>query len=83
VSDTVKDDWDPRESSVQEDQQRAYDDIRERCPVAHSKFMGRSLFRHQDVADVLANPDTYSSASRHVAIPNGLDPPVHGRYRDA
>jgi hypothetical protein len=49
VSDTVNDDWDPRESSVQEDQQRAYDDIRERCPVAHSKFMGWSLFRHQDV----------------------------------
>ena len=83
MSDTVHDDWDPRDSSVQGNQRGAYDEMRERCPVAHSEFMGWSLFRHQDVADVLANPDTYSSASRHVAIPNGLYPPVHGRYRDA
>jgi cytochrome P450 len=77
------DDWDPRDPSVLEDQRRAYDDMREQCPVAHSEFMGWSLFRHQDVADILADPETYSSASRHPAIPNGLDPPVHGRYRDA
>ena len=83
MSDTVHEDWDPRDRSVQEDQRRAYDDMRERCPVAYSEFMGWSLFRHQDVADVLADPETYSSASRHVAIPNGMDPPVHGRYRDA
>lgn len=45
--------------------------------------MGWSLFRHQDVADVLAGPETYSSASRHLAIPNGMDPPEHGQFRDA
>ena len=77
------DDWDPRDPSVLKDQRRAYDDMRERCPVAHSEFMGWSLFRHQDVANVLADPETYSSVSRHPAIPNGMDPPVHGRYRDA
>ena len=83
MSDTVHDDWDPRDPSVQGNQRGAYDEMRERCPVAHSEFMGWSLFRHQDVAEVLADPETYSSASRHVAIPNGMDPPVHGQYRDA
>jgi cytochrome P450 len=83
VNDTTHDDWDPRAASVQERQRRAYDDMRERCPVAHSEFLGWSLFRHQDVVNVLADPTTYSSASRHSAIPNGMDPPDHSRYRDA
>jgi cytochrome P450 len=83
MSGTVHDDWDPRDPSIQEDQRRAYDDMRERCAVAHSEFMGWSLFRHHDVADVLVDPKTYSSASRHPAIPNGMDPPDHSRYRDA
>jgi cytochrome P450 len=83
VSDTVHDDWDPCDPVVQGNQRGAYDEMRERCPVAHSEFMGWSLFRHQDVVEVLADPETYSSASRHVAIPNGMDPPVHGQYRDA
>ena len=77
------DDWDPRDASVLEDQRRAYDEMRERCPVAHSEFMGWSVFRHHDVAAVLADPETYGSGSRHVAIPNEMDPPVHGQYRDA
>lgn len=79
----MNDDWDPRGQSVLKDQRGAYDDMRERCPVAHSEFMGWSVFRHRDVVNVLADPKTYSSASRHPAIPNGMDPPVHGRYREA
>lgn len=79
----MNDDWDPRGQSVLKDQRGAYDDMRERCPVAHSEFMGWSVFRHRDAVNVLADPKTYSSASRHPAIPNGMDPPVHGRYRDA
>jgi hypothetical protein len=78
---TVADDWDPRDPSIQQDQRAAYDDMRERCPVAHSEFLGWSLFRHGDVAAVLSDPATYSSASRHLAIPNGMDPPAHGAYR--
>ncbi|MBK5206328.1 MAG: cytochrome P450, partial [Polaromonas sp.] len=77
------DDWNPRDASVLEDQRRAYDEMRERCPVAHSEFMGWSLFRHEDIATVLADPATYSNVSRFQAIPNGMDPPVHGRYREA
>lgn len=77
------DDWNPLDASILKDQRRAYDEMRERCPVAHSEFMGWSLFRHEDIAIVLADPETYSNVSRFLAIPNGMDPPVHGRYREA
>lgn len=83
MNEEQQDDWNPRDASILEDQRRAYDEMRERCPVAHSEFMGWSLFRHEDIAAVLADPETYSNASRFVAIPNGMDPPVHGRYREA
>ena len=77
------DDWNPRDASILEDQRRAYDEMRERCPVAHSEFLGWSLFRHEDIAAVLADPKTYSNVSRFLAIPNGMDPPVHSGYREA
>lgn len=80
---TVHDDWNPRAASILEDQHRAYDEMRERCPVAHSEFMGWSLFRHEDVTAVLADPASYSNTSRFLAIPNGMDPPDHDRYREA
>ncbi len=83
MNDDQHDDWDPRDALTLEDQRRAYDEMRERCPVAHSEFMGWSVFRHEDVAAVLADPETYSNVSRFLAIPNGMDPPVHDRYREA
>lgn len=83
MSEARRDDWDPRDTSILADQRREYDQMRERCPVAYSEFMGWSLFRHEDIAGVLADADTYSNASRHLAIPNGMDPPTHGRYRAA
>lgn len=83
MNEEQQDDWNPRDASILEDQRRAYDEMRERCPVAHSEFMGWSLFRHEDIATVLADPETYSNASRFLAIPNGMDPPVHRRYREA
>ncbi len=55
--------------------------MRERCPVARSDFMGWSLLRHQEIVAVLADPETYSSATEFRAVPNGLDPPEHDRYR--
>jgi len=55
--------------------------MRERRPVAHSDFLAWSLFRHEDIEGVLADPQTYSNASKHLAIPNGMDPPEHTRYR--
>lgn len=76
-------DWDPRDPAVLDDQRRAYDEMRERCPVAHSEFMGWSLFRHADITRVLDDPMTFSSASRRLAVPSGMDPPAHTRHRDA
>lgn len=76
-------DWDPKDQSVLEDQRRAYDEMRERCPVAYSEFLGWSLFRHADIEGVLADPETFSSATPRRAIPNGMDPPEHTRYRRA
>jgi len=76
-------DWDPREPSVLADQRTAYDEMRERCPVAYSEFMGWSLFRHADIVSVLEDPATFSSQSHHLAIPNGMDPPQHTLARAA
>lgn len=81
MSDKPTSDWDPRDDSVLRDQRRAYDEMRERCPVAHSDFLGWSLFRHEDIKNVLSDPETYSSASRHRAVPNGMDEPEHTPYR--
>lgn len=83
MSEPAVDDWDPRDPSVLEDQRLAYDTMREACPVAHSEFMGWSIFRHADVATVTDDPATYTSATRRLAVPNGMDPPVHGPYREA
>ncbi|HQY30040.1 MAG TPA: cytochrome P450, partial [Thermomicrobiales bacterium] len=74
-------DWDPRDPAILSDQRDAYDAMRERCPVAHSDFLGWSLFHHDDLVAVLADPKTYSSASHHRAVPNGMDPPEHTEYR--
>jgi cytochrome P450 len=83
LTDTSQNDWDPRSPAVLADQRAAYDEMRDRCPVARSELMGWSVFRHADIARVVDDPATFSSASRHIAIPNGMDPPEHARYRDA
>lgn len=81
MSDRPTPDWDPRNAAVLRDQRDAYDALRERCPVAHSDFLGWTLSRHRDIVGVLADPATYSSASHHRAVPNSMDPPEHTRYR--
>jgi cytochrome P450 len=77
------DDWDPQAPAILEDQRQAYDEMREKCPVAYSEIMGWSLFRHQDITAVLDDPETYSNNSQFLAIPNGMDPPVHEQFRKA
>jgi cytochrome P450 len=75
-------DWDPREASVQRDQVAAYDEMRERCPVAHSQFLGWSVLRHEDVVRVLDDHEHFSSrVSARRALPSGMDPPEHTAYR--
>ena len=76
-------DWDPRDPDVLVDQLRAYDQMRGRCPVAHSDDLGWSVFRHEDVVAVAEDHETFSSAvsGAHPAVPNGYDPPAHTGYR--
>lgn len=77
-----KPDWDPQSDGVQRDQIAAYDEMRRRCPVAFSDFMQWSLFRHEDVQQVLADPETFSNAAgRHRSVPNSMDPPEHTLFR--
>ncbi|MCX4188522.1 cytochrome P450, partial [Methylophaga sp. OBS4] len=75
-------DWDPRATSVLENQLAAYDEMRTRGPVAYSDYMQWSLFRHEDVKRVLEDHDTFSNvASWHLSVPNAMDPPEHTRFR--
>ncbi len=76
-------DWNPRDPEVLADQRRAYDAMRERCPVSHSDAMDWSVFRHADVCAVLDDPDTYSNSSRYHAIPNALNGREHALAREA
>lgn len=82
MSDTRQQDWDPRAENVQNDQITAYDEMRGRCPVAFSDYLQWSLFRHADVMRVLEDHDTFSNAaSRHLSVPNAMDPPEHTHFR--
>src|SRR5690606_31690208 len=75
-------DWNPRDTSVLENQLNAYDQMRQQCPVAHSEYLHWSVFRHEDVVRVLEDHQTFSSAvSAHVSVPNSMDPPEHTAYR--
>jgi cytochrome P450 len=75
-------DWDPRSENVLQDQIAAYDDMRHRCPVAHSEYLHWSLFRHADVVRALNDHETFSNVvSSHLSVPNGMDPPQHTGYR--
>lgn len=82
MSDTRQQDWDPRAEAVLDDQIAAYDRMRARCPVAFSDYLQWSLFRHADVRRVLEDHETFSNAaSRHLSVPNAMDPPEHTRFR--
>ena len=75
-------DWEPLSEGVLRDQRAAYDDMRERCPVARSEALGWSVFRHADVRRILFDPDTFSNVvSSRRSVPNGMDPPEHTRFR--
>jgi cytochrome P450 len=77
---TPRSDWDP--FAVDDDPIGRSDELRHRCPVAHSEALGWSLFRHRDVMRALTDSATFSnSVSVHRAVPNGMDPPEHTEYR--
>ncbi|MBA1147886.1 cytochrome P450 [Ectothiorhodospiraceae bacterium WFHF3C12] len=77
-----QEDWNPVSPEILDNQRAAYDRMREQCPVAYSEYQGWTLFRHEDITRVLHDPDTFSNAvSRHISVPNGMDPPQHTVYR--
>lgn len=76
-------DWDPRSELVLKNQIAAYDDMRGRCPVAHSAYGNWTVFRHEDVVRILEDHATFSNVvSAHLSVPNGMDPPKHTRFRE-
>jgi cytochrome P450 len=83
-------DWDPLAPEVLDNQQRAHDEVRDRCPVAWSDFLGWSLFKYDDVIAAVRNPGTFSNQvstspmlepSSVPSIPLQLDPPEHTPYK--
>lgn len=79
---SLQPDWDPTSAPVLDNQISSYDDMRQRCPVAHSEYLNWSLFSHADVRRVLDDHETFGNAfSAHLSIPNGMDPPEHTAYR--
>lgn len=82
MSENFRPDWEPTSQPVLDNQISAFDDMRQRCPVAHSDYLNWSLFRHSDVIRVLNDHETFGNAvSAHLSIPNGMDPPEHTAYR--
>lgn len=73
-------DWNPLSDATLKDQRKSFDQMRERCPVAHSEVLGWSVFRHQDVEALLLDPATFINGSKFPAIPNGLNPPEHDAW---
>ncbi|MPV37028.1 cytochrome P450 [Georgenia subflava] len=75
-------DWDPRSGEVQGDQIAAYDEMRGKCPVAHSAYGNWTVFGHADTLAILQDHETYSNeVSAHLSVPNGMDPPTHTVFR--
>jgi cytochrome P450 len=75
-------DWDPASGEAVKNQIALYDRVRRRCPVARSNPLHWSFLAHADVMRALLDPETYSNAvSEHPAVPNGMDPPEHTRFR--
>ena len=82
MAEQAQNDWDPRDAATLADQSARYDEMRRRCPVAHSEYLNWSLFGHEDVTRVLNDHHTFSSVvSSHLSVPNGMDPPEHTGYR--
>lgn len=82
MNEVISPDWNPCSETVQRNPLSAYDHMRETCPAAYSPFLGWSLFRHADLMRVLHDPATFSNTvSRHLSVPNGMDPPQHTKYR--
>lgn len=69
-------------ASIAADPIKAYDKLRQGCPLMHDVQLNWTLFKHADVLSVINDHETFSSrVSKHVSVPNGMDPPEHTIYR--
>lgn len=65
------------------DQRASYDALRQSCPVDRDNNGHWHILRHADVSQVLHQHDVFSNrVSRHLSVPNGMDPPEHTAYRE-
>ena len=72
--------WEPSE---QQDQIASLDELRQKCPVAKSEMLGHAVLTHSDVCSVIEDHKTFSNAAgSHLSVPNGMDPPEHGIFRE-
>ncbi len=70
--------------SDRRDEREKFDELRARCPVAPRGSLGWSVYRYRDVQRIVEDHDTFSNAvSRHLSVPNGMDPPEHTGFRRA
>lgn len=91
----LMDDLDIHEPSFVANPYPAYERLREKCPVIHSRHYGsfRLLTRYEDVRQAARDWRTYTSSVAGVTaipiitqrtepqLPIELDPPLHSRYR--
>ena len=66
--------WDPKPESVLGDQITSYDQLRQRCPGAHSDYLGRHLIRHEEVTCALEGTGYLRPLLRHSPISGDLKP---------
>ena len=88
------DDFDPTAPETFTSAHEQFAELRQTCPVAHSKQWGGfwALLRHADVVDALRRPSTFITSVQNVVPkvattgrrpPLHLDPPEHTPYRHA
>ncbi len=74
----------PDAVAARRDEREKFDEMRERCPVAPRGSLGWSVYRYRDVQRIVEDHETFSnSVSRHLSVPNGMDPPEHTAFRRA
>jgi cytochrome P450 len=81
---TMTEDGEPDAVTAARDERRKFDEMRERCPVAPRGSLGWSVYRYRDVERIVEDHGTFSNVvSRHLSVPNGMDPPEHTGFRRA
>lgn len=88
-------DWDPLDPETFRDASATYDEMRQRCPVAHTDRWGGfwALTRHADITRVASDNETFISSIQNLVPmsprsgvprrPLQIDPPEHAHFRRA